>query len=104
MFLHAVLPGLLSRYKYNRHKAAKFSSINVDGPNIKIQNGNNAVFPPFNIFVDFGKGMSKVKNDPSFMYYVDVTHIIEKQPLNTFKGKVNTKKTTANGYRELQRV
>lgn len=53
MFLHAVLPGLLSRYKYNRHKAAKFSSINVDGPNIKIQNGNNAVFPPFNIAEGF---------------------------------------------------
>lgn len=55
---------------------------------------NNAVFPPFNIFVDFVKEMSRVKNDPSFMYNGDVTHSIEKQPSNTFKGRVNTKKTT----------
>lgn len=37
--------------------------------------------------------MSRVKNDPSFMYN-EVTHSVEKQPSNTFKGRVNTKKTT----------
>lgn len=55
---------------------------------------NNAVFPPFNIFVDFVKEMIRVKNDHSFMYNGDMTHSVEKQPSNSFKGSVNTKKTT----------
>lgn len=54
---------------------------------------NNAVFPPFNICVDFVREISRVKNDPSFMYNSDVTHGVEKQPSNTFKGTVNAKKT-----------
>lgn len=37
-----------------------------------------------------------MKNDPSLMYNADVTHTdsVEKQPSNTFKGRVNNKKTT----------
>lgn len=38
--------------------------------------------------------MSRVGTDPSFMINGDVTHSVEKQPSNTFKGRVNTKKTT----------
>lgn len=41
---------------------------------MKYKMANNAVFPPFNIFVDFVKEMIRVKNDPSFMYNGDMTH------------------------------
>ena len=61
---------------------------------MKYKTSHSAIFPPFSVFVDFIKEMSKVKNDPSFIYNNDVSHNIEKQPTSTFRGKVSTKKTT----------
>eukprot|EP00105_Crassostrea_gigas_P029236 XP_011451108.1 PREDICTED: uncharacterized protein LOC105344894 [Crassostrea gigas] len=54
---------------------------------------HQTVFPPFGVFVDFMKEMSRVKNDPSFAYHTDANHN-EKQPMNVPRGRVNTKKTT----------
>ena len=57
------------------------------GRAMKYKTSHSTVFPPFSVFVDFIKEMSKVKNDPSFIYNNDVSHNIEKQPTSTFRGK-----------------
>ena len=42
------------------------------GRAMKYKTSHSAVFPPFSVFVDFIKEMSKVKSDPSFIYNNDV--------------------------------
>lgn len=49
------------------------------------------VFLFFGVFVDFMKEMSRVKNDLSFVYYIDVNYN-EKQFMNVLRGRVNMKK------------
>lgn len=41
---------------------------------MKYKKEHDAVFPPFEVFVDFIKDISKVKNDPGFNYEQDANN------------------------------
>lgn len=63
---------------------------------VKYKKEHDAVFPPFEVFVDFIKDISKVKNDPGFNYEPD-TNSTDRFPApkqtSYTKNRVNVRKT-----------